>query len=73
LFLPGLETILLASLTHALDKSPKQLMNVRHEVPRDILVQDEQTGASRWKAPALDWAAIMIAILGNFSSGKIMI
>ena len=38
-------------------------MNVRQDVPREILVHDEHTGAKSCSAATADWTAIRIANL----------
>jgi hypothetical protein len=52
--LPGLLSIVLASLTQLLLKSPNTFMNVRQDVPREILVHDEHTGAKSCSAATAD-------------------
>ena len=47
----SLEIIELASVTHGLVRSPKLFMHVRSDVPRDMRVQLEHTGANRWSDP----------------------
>ena len=61
--LSGLLSIALASLTQLLLKSPNIFMNVRQDVPREILVHEEHTGAWRCSAATADWTAIRIANL----------
>jgi hypothetical protein len=52
--LPGLLSIVLASLTQLLLKSPNTFMDVRQDVPREILVHDEHTGAKSCSAATAD-------------------
>lgn len=61
--LADLLTIMFAALTQLFERSPKTLMKVRHEVPLEILVHEAHTGAYRWRAPATDCAAIIMANL----------
>ena len=61
--LAGLLTMRFASLTQPLERSPKGLMKVRQDVPLEIRVHDEHTGANICSAPAADCAAIIMANL----------
>ena len=70
---PYLDIIRNAEVTNSLERSPKTLIQVRHEDPREIRVQDEQTGASKCKAPGADCSASSKANLSvpkNVAKGK---
>lgn len=60
---PNLDTIKFADVTNSRPKSPKTLTAVLQEVPRDILVQDEHTGAIKCRAPGQLCRASRIASL----------
>jgi len=58
-----LEIIKFAEVTKSLLKSPNTFTAVRKEVPLDILVQDEHTGAIKWREPGVLCRARRIASL----------